>query len=180
VRTGQCSGTRTIDCTPATGNRSGTWRLPFPNQAAIPSDPVAAQILALVPLPNLPGETSNLFKSATQRLNRNNFDGKVDWARTSKHTIFAKYSAMKSVFHGEPSLGEAIGDCACDGGLGDFHSFVQLITVGHTLTLSPTLVIDGNVGFTRMSEYGNTPDYGTNIGSDVLGLRGTYNGSDLR
>ncbi len=75
---------------------------------------------------------------------------------------------------------QAIGDCACDGGLGDFHSFVQLVTLGHTLTLSPTLVVDGNVGFTRMSEYGKTPDYGTNIGSDVLGLPGTNNGSDLR
>ena len=31
-----------------------------------------------------------------------------------------------------------------------------------------------------MSEYGKTPDYGTNIGSDVLGLPGTNNGSDLR
>src|SRR5437660_5930814 len=87
---------------------------------------------------------------------------------------------MKSVFHGDPSLGQAIGDCACDGGLGDFHDFVQLVTVGHTLTLSPTLVVDGNVGFTRMSEYGQTPDFGTNIGSAVLGIPGTNNGSDPR
>src|SRR3989441_1112674 len=124
--------------------------------------------------------TDNYSKSATQKLNRNNFDAKVDWNRTSRHSIFAKYSAMKSVFHGEPSLGQAIGDCACDGGLGDFHDFVQLVTVGHTLTLSPTLVVDGNVGFTRMSEYGQTPDFGKNIGSDVLGIPGTNNGSDLR
>ncbi len=52
--------------------------------------------------------------------------------------------------------------------------------MGHTLTLSPTLVVDGNVGFTRMSEYGQTPDFGTNIGSDVLKIPGTNNGSDLR
>src|SRR5438094_2399935 len=90
IRHGDFTGTGTIIYDPATGNADGTGRSPFPNQAAIPIDPVAAQILALVPLPNLPGETSNFFKSATQRLNRNNFDGKVDWARTSKHTIFAK------------------------------------------------------------------------------------------
>src|SRR6266478_4649610 len=179
LRNGNFSGVATTIYNPATGNSTGTGRQPFPNNQ-VPVDPVAAKILALVPLPNLPGETSNYFKSATQRLNRNNFDGKVDWARTSKHTIFAKYSAMKSVFHGEPSLGRAIGDCACDGGLGDFHSLVQLVTVGHTLTLSPTLVVDGNIGFTRMSEYGQTPDFGTNIGSDVLGIPGTNNGSDLR
>src|SRR5207237_458913 len=91
-----------------------------------------------------------------------------------------KYSAMRSVCHGEPSLGQAIGDCACDGGLGNFHSLVQLVTVGHTLTLSPTLVVDGNVGYTRMSEYGQTPDFGTNIGLDVLGIPGTNNPPDLR
>jgi hypothetical protein len=31
-----------------------------------------------------------------------------------------------------------------------------------------------------MSEYGQTPDFGKNIGSDVLGIPGTNNGSDLR
>src|SRR5256884_8166991 len=180
LRAGDFTGTGTIIYNPSTGNPAGTGRTPFPNQAAIPIDPIAAKILALIPPPTGAGNTANYFKSATQKLNRNNFDGKVDWNRTSRHSIFAKYSAMKSVFHGDPSLGQAIGDCACDGGLGDFHDFVQLVTVGHTLTLSPTLVVDGNVGFTRMSEYGQTPDFGTNIGSDVLGIPGTNNGSDLR
>jgi outer membrane receptor protein involved in Fe transport len=180
LRAGDFTGTGTVIYNPRTGNADGTGRTPFANQAAIPIDPIAAKILALIPAPTGPGNTANYFKSATQKLNRNNFDGKVDWNRTSRHSVFAKYSAMKSVFHGEPSLGKAIGDCACDGGLGDFHSLVQLVTVGHTLTLSPNLVLDGNVGFTRMSEYGQTPDFGTNIGSDVLGIPGTNNGADLR
>jgi Carboxypeptidase regulatory-like domain/TonB dependent receptor len=182
LHAGDFTGTGTVIYDPSTGNADGTGRTPFANQAAIPIDPIAAKILALIPLPTVPGagNTDNYFKSATQKLNRNNYDAKVDWNRTAKHTIFTKYSAMNSVFHGEPSLGEAIGDCACDGGLGDFHDFVQLVTLGHTLTLSPNFVIDGNVGFTRMSEYGQPPDVGTNIGSDVLGLPGTNNGSDLR
>jgi len=166
---------------PSTGTGAGTGRRQYAGNMLPTIDPIAAKIIALIPtLASGAPNTDNYSKSATQKLNRNNFDAKVDWSRTSSHSIFAKYSAMKSVFHGEPSLGQAIGDCACDGGLGDFHSFVQLVTVGHTLTLSPTLVVDGNVGFTRMSEYGQTPDYGTNIGSDVLGIPGTNNGSDLR
>ncbi len=180
LRAGDFTGTGTIIYDPHTGNPDGTGRTPFPNQAKIPIDPIAAKILALIPAPTGAGNTDNYSKSATQKLNRNNFDAKVDWNRTSRHSIFAKYSAMKSVFHGEPSLGDAIGDCACDGGLGDFHDFVQLVTVGHTLTLSPTLVIDGNVGFTRMSEYGQTPDFGKNIGLDVLGIPGTNNPPDQR
>ena len=201
LRVGDFSGTSTKIYDPATGGGNPATRTQFV-ASSNPSSPafnsactnalgcpnmiptarlstISQQILALVPPPNLPGDTANYFKSATQRLTRNNFDGKVDWNRTSSHIIFVKYSAMKSVFHGEPNLGKAIGDCACDGGLGDFHSLVQLVTVGHTLTLSPTLVVDGNVGFTRMSEYGKTPDFGTNIGSDVLGIPGT-NGPDLR
>jgi Carboxypeptidase regulatory-like domain/TonB dependent receptor len=179
---GDFTGTGTVIYNPHTGTATGTGRTPFANQAKIPVDPVAAKILALLPAPNVPGagNTLNYFKSATQSLNRHNFDGKVDWVRNSKHTLFAKYSAMKSVFTGQPSLGKAIGDCACDGGLGNFHSLVQLVTVGHTLILSPNLVVDGSIGFTRMSEYGQTPDFGTNIGSDVLGIPGTNNGSDLR
>lgn len=177
---GDFTGTGTVIYDPHTGNADGTGRTPFPNQAAIPVDPIAAKILAFLPAPTSAGNIDNYFKSATQALNRHNYDGKVDFVRTNKHSLFAKYSAMHSVFTGQPSLGEAIGDCACDGGLGNFHSFVQLVTVGHTLTLSPTLVVDGNIGFTRMSEFGQTPDFGTNIGSDVLGIPGTNQGSDLR
>jgi hypothetical protein len=183
LRAGDFTGTGTTIYDPTTGNADGSGRTPFPNQAAIPINPISAKIIALLPPTNVQGADPNIdnyFFSATQRLNRNNFDAKVDWNATTNHTVFVKYSAMKSVFHGVPTLGQAIGDCACDGGLGAFHSFVQLVTLGHTLTLSPTLVIDGNVGFTRMSEYGKTPDYGTNIGSDVLGIPGTNNGSDLR
>jgi Carboxypeptidase regulatory-like domain/TonB dependent receptor len=193
LRNGDFTGTGTVIYDPTTGDTAdclpgapnpqncGKNRTPFPNQAAIPISPIAAKIIALIPATNFGNaETSNYFSSATQRLNRHNIDGKVDWNRTSSHTIFAKYSAMHSVFHGVPSLGGAIGDCNCDGGLGEFHSFVQLATVGHTWTLSPTLVVDGNVGFTRMSEYGQTPDFGTNIGLDVLGIPGTNNPADKR
>jgi len=182
LRAGDFTSTGTTIYDPFTGNPNGTGRKPFPNQAAIPVDPVAAKILALVPLPNVPGaaNTENYLKSGTQSLNRNNFDGKLDWNQTAKHTVFVKYSAMKSLFHGEPSLGQAIGDCICDGGLGNFHSFVQLVTLGHTLTLRPNLVLDGNVGFTRMSEYGQTPDFGKNIGLEVLGIPGTNNPSSYR
>jgi Carboxypeptidase regulatory-like domain/TonB dependent receptor len=185
LRAGNFTGTGTTIYNPSTGNADGTGRQAFANQAAIPIDPIAAQIIALIPATNITVNgvtplTDNYFSSATQRLNRHNIDGKVDWNRTSSHTIFAKYSAMHSVFHGQPSLGAAIGDCNCDGGLGEFHSFVQLVTVGHTWTLSPTLVVDGNVGFTRMAEYGQTPDFGTNIGLDVLHLPGTNNPADKR
>src|SRR6266852_4907950 len=48
---------------------------------------ISQKILALVPAPNLSGDTANFFSSATQRLTRHNFDGKVDWNRTGNHSI---------------------------------------------------------------------------------------------
>ncbi len=186
IRSGDFSKTGTVIYNPNTGNPDGTGRLPFPDQSHIPIDPIAAKVLSFVPTPTLPGDPtldgngSNFFNSATQRLNRNNFDVKIDWNRNDKHRVWGKYSAMRSLFHGEPSFGQAIGDCLCDGGLGDFHDLVNLVTIGHTLTLSPTLIVDGNVGFTRMTEFGQTPDFGKNIGLDVLGIPGTNDPKDLR
>ncbi len=75
IRAGDFTGTGTIIYNPHTGNPDGTGRTPFPNQAAIPIDPIAAKILALIPTlaPGAPN-TDNYSKSATQKLNRNNFD----------------------------------------------------------------------------------------------------------
>jgi hypothetical protein len=87
---------------------------------------------------------------------------------------------MRSLFHGEPSFKGAVGDCLCDGGLGDFHDLVNLVTIGHSYTLSPNLIVDGNVGFTRMTEFGQTPDFGQNIGLSVLGIPGTNDPNDMR
>ncbi len=182
IRAGDFRATGTTIFDPSTGNADGTGRVAFANQGAIPIQPVAAKILSSVPLPNLSGAgaTNNYFNSATQALNRNNYDAKIDWSRTESHRIWGKYSTMRSIFTGQPSLGAAVGDCLCDGGLGQFHSTVNLITIGHSWTLSPTFLADGNIGFTRMSERGQTPDFGKNIGLDVLGIPGTNDPTDTR
>src|SRR5205823_10009886 len=98
---------------PTTGTATGANRQVFSkngvvNVLPVGIDPVAAKVLALVPQPNLPGDTNNYFVAATQRLNRNNFDGRLDWNRTEKHLIFGKFSTMRALFHGDPSLGKAI------------------------------------------------------------------------
>ncbi len=82
LRAGDFTGTGTVIYDPHTGNPDGTGRTPFANQAAIPINSIAAKILALIPPPTGAGNNANYFKSATQKLNRNNFDGKVDWNRT--------------------------------------------------------------------------------------------------
>src|SRR5215467_12558028 len=75
LRAGDFTGTGTTIFNPHTGNADGTGRTAFSNQAAIcgpapnpvACDPIAEKIIALIPLPNVPGagNTNNFFSSAT-------------------------------------------------------------------------------------------------------------------
>ena len=181
LRTGDFNGTGTIIYDPLTGNADGTGRTPFANNT-IPSSrisPVAKQLLALVPLPNQSGTTNNFFAPGTQRLNRPNYDFKVNWNRSSAHQIWGKYGRMDAHAPCDFALGAAGGDALCDGGPGKGDTTVQIGTIGHTYTLSNKMLLDGTFGFTRMDQTVTGPDFGQNFGLDVLHIPGT-NGSDPR
>jgi Carboxypeptidase regulatory-like domain/TonB dependent receptor len=170
---------------PFSGNLDGTGRSVFSSGGrvnAIPQarlNPAMMELLALVPLPNQGGDLDNYFNSGTQRLNRNNVDAKVNWNRNERHQLWFKYSVMDALVRGDFSLGAAGGECLCDGGLGDGSTLVQIAGIGHTYTVSPTLLIDGTFGWTRFGQDVEPPDLGTNFGLDVLGIPGT-NGPDPR
>ena len=137
------------------------------------------KLLALVPLPNRPGDTQNYFNTGVQPLNRNNVDTKINWNRNERHQLFFKYSMMKAEVSGDFGLGDAGGPCLCGGGLGTGSTLVQIAGIGQTYTVSPTFLIDGNFGWTRFGQDVEPPDLGVNFGSDVLGIPGT-NGPDPR
>lgn len=170
---------------PFTGNADGTGRSVFSSGGRLNVIPTSRlnsatmTLLGLVPRANQSGDLNNFFNLGTQRLNRNNLDAKVNWNRNEKHQVWFKYSVMNALVNGDFGLGEAGGECLCDGGVGAGHTLVQLATIGHTYTLSPTFVIDGTLGWTRFGQNVQSPDLGTNFGSDVLGLPGT-NGPDNR
>ena len=170
---------------PYSGNLDGTGRSVFSSNGRINVIPASRmngpmmKMLALVPTPNQDGDLRNYFNQGTQRLNRNNLDVKINWNRNDKHQIWGKYSVMDALVKGEYGLGEAGGGCLCDGGVGAGHTLTQLAGFGQTYTVSPTLVIDGTLGWTRFGQNVQPPDLGTNFGLDVLGIRGT-NGPDRR
>lgn len=170
---------------PFTGTEEGTGRSVFSSGGRLNVIPTArlnssmAKLLALVPRPNQAGDLNNYFNLGTQRLNRNNVDAKVNWNRNEQHQIWFKYSNMNALVNGDFGLGEAGGDCLCDGGVGAGHTLVQLATIGHTYTLSSNFVVDGTVGWTRFGQNVQSPDLGVNFGSDTLGIPGT-NGPDPR
>jgi outer membrane receptor protein involved in Fe transport len=155
---------------PATGTSDGRNRSFF-NGAVIPGNrisEISKKIQAAYPAPNNPGTNNglqdNLFIPRKPTADRDNYDVKVNWNRTSAHQIWGKFSMMQASVFDLFYLG-------LDGaGGGDTRTTVY--TVGQTWTLSPTLLLDGSVGANVMQQSMTGPDYGTNIGLDVWGIPG--------
>ncbi|MBM3810654.1 MAG: hypothetical protein FJW20_03350 [Acidimicrobiia bacterium] len=173
---------------PLTGNPDGSGRTPFANKIVPMSRHSATmrRLQDMVPASNFgAGQTAtgtggaNFFNADSQVMDRDNADVKINYNRTQKHMIWGKYSRMSAVVTGQPALGQAIGTCLCDGGIGTGDTAVQLATIGQTYTISPTFLFDTTVGFSRLGHFTTGPDFGQNIGLDVLRIPGT-NGPDPR
>ena len=178
---------------PLTGNPDGTGRAVYAAGGVVnvmPSDlihPTAQTIMGLWPLPNVDSSLwsrdsqgvagLNYFLNPPQIFHRNNYDFRVDWNRTDKHSIWVKYSRMNANTSVHCGFGPVIGGPCPAGSDGNTHVAVHTASLGHTWTLSPTFLLDGSLGFSRMDHLGLPPDYGKNNGLDLLGIPGT-NGAD--
>ena len=120
-------------------------------------------------MPNAPGTNNGLQNNV--RLprqpiaDRDNYDAKVNWNRTAQHQIWAKFSMMHANVIDRYYFGVD--------GVGGGTTNTRIFTAGQTWTLSPTLVFDANAGVNGMQQDFQGPDYGTNFGSSVWGVRGT-------
>ncbi|MDQ1473255.1 MAG: hypothetical protein QOJ99_4735, partial [Bryobacterales bacterium] len=165
---------------PNTGTLDGKNRTAFLDNRVPRSrmDPAALRMQALVPLPNLPGNSRNYFATGNVPFDRHSGDAKVNWNINDRSSIFGKYSIMDATVLGQAVLGAGGGTgLVPGGGSGTGHTRVQVGGVGYTRTLSPTLVVDGNVGFARLGQSVVENDYGKNLGLTLLGIPGT-NGPD--
>ncbi|MCI0389212.1 MAG: TonB-dependent receptor [Acidobacteria bacterium] len=179
LRLGDFTGTGALIYDPATGNPDGSGRQLFPNNR-IPAnrlDPIALKMVELIPKPNLTTFPSNYFASGTYEFNRDNLDFKVNYNPKAQATVFARYSISPSNIFDPPSLGPALGDALAGGQPGRAPGRVQSAAVGGTYTVSPNLLLDANVGFTRQRLGAENIDIDKNYGLDVLGIPGT-NGPD--
>lgn len=181
MRQGDFSATGVRLYDPATGNFDGSGRAQFEN-AIIPADrisSVARKMLELMPAPNLPGFTNNYYSSAPMTFDRDNYDIKLDWVKSVDTTIWGKYSLMNAYVSAESALGRAGGPALSDGGAGDASTRIQLASVGWTKAFTPSLLMDGTIGYSRYGSSAIQDDYGQNFGLDLLGIPGT-NGTDPR
>ena len=178
IRGGDFSAYSTIIYDPATGGANGVGRTAFPGNK-IPSNRISAagaKLSSYFPAPNLSGQVNNYFASGVPLFNRDNIDGKVNYNRNERSSIFVKYGHLDALVGGKPIFGIAGGPApGADPGLGDtrIHNF----SIGHTYAVSANLLIDGVIGYQRMDQTVKGSDYGTNYGQQI-GIPG-LNGPDL-
>jgi len=163
---------------PYTGTSGGVGREQFPDYT-IPANLISPQAKAVFPYYPLPNTSKDLNSNQiaddynylrTQYQHRDNFDVKLTYQRTQSHSIWAKFSMLDNEGTGdnfilgfdEPSIGD---------------TRVYVGGIGHTWTLSPTLVLDGNFGYYQFNQTVTGPDYGTNF-SQELGIPGVNGDSE--
>jgi len=162
---------------PATGGAGGVGRGQFPG-GVIPANRVSSvwrNVLNYYPLPNTTTDVNrnrladDYVQAREVKNDRDNFDMKLTWQRSPSHNVWGKFGMLDAEVLDEFSLGFD------EGSIGDTRIYVG--TVGHSWTLGPNLLLDGNIGMNRMRQQVTGPDFGTNLGLD-LGLSGV-NGPDL-
>lgn len=179
-RTGNFSDTPTQIYDPLTGNANGTGRQAFAGQV-IPVgriSPISSQILGLLPAPGFDRFTQNLFASAPLRIDRDNWDIKLNWNATSNTAIFGRYAIFDYSTYDPATLGDAGGRGVASTFPGEDTGTIHSLTIGGSHVFTPTLLLDGHFGFTEQNQNGQDEFYGSNIGLDTLKIPGTNGPSE--
>ena len=147
-RNGNMAAARPLFDPASTRQNGNVWtRTLFPNNRIPESlvDPVAASVIALYPLPNLPGLTANYFFSGARSDDTNQLDARIDHNISSRHRLFGRYSRRMydAVDPGPLPL-------PADGGLWTTTTLKSDSVVGNlNSTLTPTLNNEFRTGITH-------------------------------
>jgi len=180
-RDGDFSSFGTVLYDPLTGTADGGGRSIIPN-AVIPASRqsrVSRQLIEWLPLPTHPERlVNNYFASAPGVFDRDSTDAKINWNTSSKLNMFGRFSILNFDITA-PSVFDKASGGAIESGQQAGYGYGRIITTtyGANYVVSPTFLIDGNFGFTRMSPSVTPFQFGQNIGLDVLRIPGT-NGPD--
>jgi outer membrane receptor protein involved in Fe transport len=185
-RTGNFSRTSawTTIYDPASGATAAD-RTAFPNNT-IPTSRLSSifsNIYSGMPLPNVTSTSDttgynlsgNYEKSGVLKLDRNQYDLKMNYNLSQKTTLWGKYSRMHAPVEGVYPFGKLGGSAIGTEGIGD--TTTQLMTVGFSHTFSPTFLWDGVFGYTRMDQNVDIPGQDTNMGLDTWKIPGTNGGT---
>ncbi len=148
-------------------NTSGLWVIPQNRW-----DPVAANIVKLIPDPNVPG-TSIYASTPITRTRTDQFDIRMDYHASSNTQLFGRYSFVDSnVFRPPPLPGLAEGSYSDAFGSNDNRS--QGIAIGVTHVFTNSLVGDFRLGWNRGDYFSKPPNAGVDAPA-LVGLKNVPN-----
>ena len=153
IRDGNFAGLAATIYDPATGAANGVGRQVFAGNTVPLSrmSTISRKIQGFAPQPNLPGTSQgtlqNYFTAGTEKLNRYNYDAKVNYNPTSALMLWGKYSRMDAAVTSEFAFGDQLGGPGLSraGAPEQSDVTVNIGTFGYNKTFSPTLLLDGTV-----------------------------------
>lgn len=173
-RIGDLSAGPTAIYNPQTGNPNGTGRQQFDYQGkrnVIPPnmlDPIAQKLLALVPLPNIPGAgfTNNYQKNTLFNTDTKTFDVTVDQRIAGKDLFTGRYSWQRTNTYQQPVFGDA-GGPAASAFEGTGVNRVYDTALEYTHIISPTLFTELRGGISHYRNTAQQSDYGTDASTQI-------------
>jgi hypothetical protein len=155
------TGLTRFSTVPTTAQRGGVFttaiydpttnpRTPFPDNTIPTSrfDPIATQVLAHYPVPNLPGTANNYVRTAVEPDNQDQFDTRLDHVFNQKHRVFARYSYLRDDDDPVTPLPDGSGSLTT-GVIGHAITRGDGVASEYDWTLSPTTLNQARFGYTR-------------------------------
>ncbi|MEO6966731.1 MAG: carboxypeptidase-like regulatory domain-containing protein [Acidobacteriaceae bacterium] len=177
-RNGNLSGGPTAVYDPQTGNPDGTGRQQFDYQGNLNTidpariNPISTKLMALVPLPNVPGAgfTNNYQKNTVFNVDANTYDIKADQRVGKNDILTGRFSWQRTTTFQQPVFGDAGGPAA--GAFEGTGINTTYNTAGeYTHVLSPTLFTEIRAGVDHYRNTAQQADYGTDA-STAIGVPG--------
>ena len=175
VRTGVMTNSANQIYDPGTGNSDGTGKQPFAGKTIPPGriSPITQKIVALIPQPNLPGDSNNYYVNTPVYYKLQRVDTKLDWTATDKLRMFARFSDYPY----NETQATIFGPILSGGNNAFQNGNIYAVSVSATYVATSRFVIDALFGFTHTSQNLSPPNTNQRYGSDVLGIPGTNLGN---
>ncbi|HZT33689.1 MAG TPA: TonB-dependent receptor [Bryobacteraceae bacterium] len=125
------------------------------------------KIMPLFPLPNLPGENNNFARNGALTDDADLFSGRMDWTPDARDTVFGRYSwATRARFI--PGNFGGIADGTSTSAFGRQNLTNHGAAIGWTRVISPRLVNEFRLAFTRDNSYAQQDPFGLNHAADFV------------